>query len=529
MKKKLGLGVVLAGAVLAGVYMLHYAGEQGQRSPTGRAAGTSQAPNILILIADDVGVDKISSYAEDADPDYPNVTQYLPSTPVIDSLAEHGVRFTDAWAAPSCSPTRAMMYTGNYGFRTSIGSPLGKPGQGEMETEDSITMAEMLSEEGYTSALIGKWHLGWGSNPESWSEGDQWEDHQDSPTETELHPITHGFQSFSGTLGGELDEGDTDYGYTDWLRIVARKCEGCNRTDVAEATETSDYATTVAVDDALNWVDRQSGSWMLTMAFHAPHTPMEAPDSSCTYAEDPGSYSPTERPDIFRAMLECLDIHIGELLYDLRDQGELDDTLIVFVGDNGTVTTMAEGPFDDDRGKATTFESGIRVPMIITDGRTWMAGQDDFTRSNDWFASPRFIVDPGTEIADLVHVADVYATVAEVAGADGSSGQDSISLLPLLEDTDGKIREVIYSEMFNPTEGTGNLAIRKGDWKMRVSVNNSRDATCRRDVELYDLSSDRFEQTDLAETETEALSELLGELDDLAATHPDPWFDVDNC
>ncbi|MFT5684860.1 MAG: arylsulfatase B, partial [Myxococcota bacterium] len=338
---------------------------------------SSTPPNILLLIADDVGVDKINTYAGDADPDYRKDADFLPQTPTIDSLAASGLRFTDAWANPKCSPTRAAVYSGRYGFRTGIGTALGPPGQDDLDPDMVTTVAEMLAEEGYTSSMVGKWHLGEGEVPSDWSDGESWVDHLDSPAAISLTPREHGWDNFAGTLTGELDT-DGSGSYNNWLRVTTLGSE-------VVANEETTYATEQAVNDGLAWVARQDGPWMLTMAFHAPHSPLEAPDSDCMISEDSELSSDLA---VYRAMLECLDLNIADMLAGLEELGDLDDTLIFFIGDNGTDAAVAEDSFDDDRGKGTLYESGVRVPLIVADGRTWMSQQDDFIPGPDWFRSP---------------------------------------------------------------------------------------------------------------------------------------------
>ena len=472
---------------------------------------TAKPPNILLLIADDVGVDKVGAYADDADPDYRSDAEFLPQTPTLDALAASGLRFTDAWANPKCSPTRAAIYTGNHGFRTGIGSPLGPPGQDELDPADVTTIAEVLADAGYSSAMVGKWHLGEGAAATI-----EWE--MDTLTETVLHPLRHGWDSFSGTLTGELDT-DGVSNYTDWERISSR---GRHTITTNETT----YATAQTVDDGLIWVKQQDEDtpWMLTMAFHAPHTPLEAPPEDCVWTEDEDL---SDDREIYRAMMECLDINIADLLAGLDSLGHLDDTLIIFVGDNGTDSDLAEGVFADDRGKGTVHESGVRVPLIITDGRAWLQVQDNFVPDRDWMTGATMVANPGSDVDDLVHVVDLFATIAEVANADGSSGEDSISLLPVLRDFDSDLREFVYAEAFVPDHGLGELALRMEDWKLLAQVSEQDGALCRHNYRLYDLSTDRFEQSNLQADDADTLADMVALLDEIATE--DAWFAVEEC
>ena len=231
--------------------------------------------------------------------------------------------------------------------------------------------------------------------------------------------------------------------------------------------------------------------------------------------------------EIYRAMMECLDINIADLLASLDSLGHLDDTLIIFVGDNGTDSDLAEGVFADDRGKGTVHESGVRVPLIITDGRAWLQVQDNFVPDRDWMTGATMVANPGSDVDDLVHVVDLFATIAEVANADGSSGEDSISLLPVLRDFDSDLREFVYSESFVPDYGLGELALRMEDWKLLAQVSEQDGERCRHNYRLYDLSTDRFEQSNLQADDADTLADMVALLDEIATE--DAWFAVEEC
>ena len=517
--KVAGTATGLLGLLTVGYWVFQSQTEEGTSATTGQAMGTDYPPNILLIVADDLGVDKVDSYADDASTDYRANAQYLPQTPVMDSLATSGVRFTDAWANPSCTPTRAALYTGHHGFRTGMGNPTGRSGQEDMDP-DQITVADMLNEAGYRSAIFGKWHVGEGERPGEWSDIQSWAQYLDTPYQVSPGPMQMGYTMFIGDLEGKLDHSPFT-GYTDWMRIEVRKPGGVV---TAVATAETDYVTRVTTDDALEWINRQPGRWMATLGYHSPHTPLENPPADCVYGEAAAEGNST---DTFRQMVECLDIEIGRLLDGIED---LDDTLIVVVGDNGTQIGVHEDVFDDGRGKGTLYESGVRVPLIMADGRTWMAEhQPGFVRSQDWRTSPRHIVDPGSEVADPVHVVDIAATLVDLAGADPSQAVDGQSFAPLLHDTNDPIPTHVYTEQFS-AGGTGTAALRVGDDKLIIQVMPGDGGTCRGSFELYDLLSDRFENNDrLAgnEPDTETRDALLDTLE--GVIEPGSWLDVPNC
>jgi len=532
----LALTLLLVVGVIAAFVLLR-SSEDG--SPTGHAIGVTPPtppPNVLLIVADDMGVDKLSAYADDIDPDYREEADNLPETPVIDTLVTAGVRFTDAWSNPTCSPTRGALFTGNHGFRTGVGKPVGNEDASNLQ-RSATTIAETLNLEGYTSGMFGKWHLGENETPEGWTEEDGWEALVGEQVTFESEPILQGWDMFCGSIDGTLD-GYDGRGYYSWIAVEDEGCEGCSELQVIEFTE---YATIQAVDDAIGWANAQEGPWMASLTLNAPHKPFELPPEGCSYRPE-GDEAPTHSGGIYKEMVECIDIQLGVLFAGIE---EMDNTLIIFVGDNGTVSSISEGVYRDDRGKGTLYESGVRVPLVIADGQAFLEQDPDYADARDMFGAgkgagkadrPRIqpraehVADPGSESAELAHVVDIFATIAEAAGAQSNTGLDGISLLPQLSDVEGPVREVVYSEGFSST-GTGTYALRKGNWKIIGGVQRSGVRYCPTNHKLFDLSADRLESEDLLSGDSAnanaeaAYQDLLSELDALAeAAEARPWF-----
>src|SRR6185436_9712292 len=192
--------------------------------------------NVLVLIADDLGAYSLAAYGPGAD---------LPPTPTIDRLAATGVVFRNAWSQPMCSPTRATIQTGRYGFRTKIGVNISACCNDPALPREEVTLPAMLDlgTGGVTAhAMFGKWHLG--SNPVG---GD-------------LAPNLAGYGHFAGSMDGQLAD------YFRWRKTV----DGA-------VTISTRYATSACVDDALAWIRQQPERWVCVVAFSAPHTPFHAP------------------------------------------------------------------------------------------------------------------------------------------------------------------------------------------------------------------------------------------------------------
>lgn len=407
-------------------------------SPPGTRAEASDAstpPNVLILLADDLGVDVLGAYAEGPDP---------APTPTLDGLAQRGVLFRNAWAHPVCSPTRATIQTGRHPWRLGIGMQI-PPGATTVLPDSETTLPELLamySDTTYATAAIGKWHLG----------NDPWA------------PNAAGYDHFAGTPGNLVDPED----YFQWTKIV----DGV-------AVPSTTYATTDAVDSALQWIAGVQEPWLCYVAFHAPHSPFHAPPAHLHTIGLPNVDPRLEPRPFYKAMVEALDTEIGRLLAGLGESSE--NTLVVFLGDNGTPREAARYPFVPSHAKLTPYEGGINVPLIV--------------------AGPGVV--SGGESHALVSTTDLFATLADVAGIDLATALppglklDSISLMPYLADPQkASLRGSLYSELFTPN-GPG---VKDVYWHMlrdqRYKLIVRREAWGVR-RELYDLLSDPFERRNL--------------------------------
>ncbi|GJM22772.1 MAG: hypothetical protein DHS20C15_26870 [Planctomycetota bacterium] len=392
-------------------------------------------PNVLLILADDLGIDRVAAYGAHPDPG---------NTPVIDQLAREGVLFRNAWANPFCTSSRATILTGRYSMRTGLGS-ITSPSSGSQLALSELTLPEALPV-AYRNAAVGKWHLAAGNAPEA----------------SLLHPMESGFEHHRGSIGN-LPSADGESAYFHWQKNV----------DGALQTSTT-YATTDAVDEALGFIEQWSAKeepWFLWLAFNAPHKPFHAPPAELHSVELPDVIDP---PLHMRALTEAMDTEIGRLLAEL-DPAVRANTYVIFLGDNGTLDAATTAPFLQNHAKGTVFNGGVHVPLIVT--------------------GPG--VPAGDECAALVNSTDLFATVLELAG-ELSQAEDSISLLPYLQDpSTPSLRPWIYAERFTPDHTVNFLvrhqAIRDARFKLRRIEGNGQVL-----VEgLSDVLADFHESTDL--------------------------------
>ena len=336
----------------------------------------STAPNILLIIADDMGLD--------ASPGY-DIGSVKPNMPNLQSLINSGIKFTNLWSNPTCSPTRATILTGKYGFKTGVIDP------GDILSTSKTSLQKYIDTNAntlYNHAVIGKWHLSNNTN----------------------HPNDMGINHFAGLLGGGVQS------YWNW-----------NLTINGVTTNATEYTTTKFTDLAINWVAEQTTPWFLWLAYNAPHTPFHLPPNNLHYQgvlpSDQASIDSNPLP-YYMAALEALDSEMGRLINSMSEE-EKDNTLIIFIGDNGTPNQVVQ-VHPSTRAKGSVYQGGVNVPMIIS-GK-------NVTRGNE------------TEGA-LINTTDLFTTIANMAGASPTEIHDSKSFKELLTSTDniGK-RDYVYTE-----------------------------------------------------------------------------------
>lgn len=393
--------------------------------------------NTLILVADDVGVDAVSAYRVAAAP---------APTPVIDSLAARGVLFERAWATPMCSPTRAQLHTGRYAFRTGVGNHLVLGWFGRPLRITEHTLPEVLDRAGYEHALIGKWHLG-----------------RDGGTGDLAPNVVGGWSYFAGQM-------------QNFNRYPFENYFSWERVENGRRSTSRIYATTANVDDALAWIRSRRRPWVCMVCFNAAHVPFHAPPRALHGYDLRGKNPFFEPRPFFQAMVQAMDTEIGRLLAGLGAARRA-RTNVIFVGDNGSPREVIAPPFGRDQAKGTLFEGGVRVPLIV--------------------AGPA-VRAPGRRERALVHVVDLFATVAELSGVDArayvprSVPLDSISLVPYLRAAGrSPLRRTMITERFGANDRRlDGVAIRDDTHKLIVWTSPWRES-------LYDLSKDPFERHDL--------------------------------
>ncbi len=408
-----------------------------------------QAPtNILMMTADDLGVDIINAYG---------LGVLTPPTPNIDALAAQGVRFDNAYLNPGGSTSLANIETGRYARRHGIGFTVYSM-QVPLSLEE-ITLPKLLAAsttDVWDTALIGKWFLG------------------NAQTGGLLSPNLHGYGLYEG-IPGNLGL-DNLHGYSYFNYPLVRNGQ--------VVTYETTYATTRQVDSALEFIGQAAEPWFINLIFNAPHTPIHTPPADLfTVSVPPTLKKGDSAVPFYHAMVEALDTEIGRLLAGI-DPEVLARTTVIFLADNGTPQGSISPPFDPSKGKMTPYEGGIKVPLIVT--------------------GPH-VVSPGRAVEHLVQGTDLFATVAEIAGIDLAaalpSGRvvDSVSLMPYLRDPAALAqRKFAWSELFIPN-GIGIphhvelFAVR--DRRHKLIRKRYEQGTAQH--EFYDLLADPLETTNL--------------------------------
>ncbi len=456
-------------------------------------ARPARVPNIIVLLADDLGKYEVSAYGVD----------HI-STPHIDQIGAEGVVFEEGYVtAPTCAPSRAGIMTGRvqnrYGFETQImevyptnwveyisGRWIVDTGEFVVEAKPSfpsewqahkqgvppseITLPEILKKYGYATALIGKWHLGVSHKQVPLVRGFDYQfgfygaSSLYTPERNWPHIINHEHQSFSA-----------QYQWT-----MGRREEAAIREN-GKVVREDEYLTFAFRDRMKNYIrEHKDEPFFLYAAFSAPHVPFQAPvDYYCKYA-----YVEDDNKRVYYSMISALDDAIGEVHQTVKDVGIEEDTLIFLLSDNGGASythATDNGPLKG--GKLTQFEGGINVPFMMK-----------------WTGK----IAPGTRYENPVSSTDIFATSVAAAGGVLPSDReyDGVDLLPYVTGQDeGQPHEQLFWRADHI------WAMRDGKYKLILST---RDGW----AELHDLEADKSEKINLREQMPELFEKLRQEHED---------------
>ncbi len=378
----------------------------------GMALTAQESPNILLIISDDLGVDHSQGYHD---------SNLMPTTPNLDQLRANGITFENAFSTPVCTPTRAAIISGKYGNKTGV---LSVPGSLNFTHESIFKAIENETNNAYADAVVGKWHLGQGQNLQ--------------------HPNDHGVDQFTGVIGGGVMD------YYSWPKVKD-----------GQSNINTNYITSELTDEAIDWVSNQSKPWFLWLAHTAPHSPYHIPPEELFTINNPQS-----NRQQYTAMIEALDSEIGRLINNIPAD-ELENTLIIYIGDNGTPNTLLND-YPNGHGKGSVYQGGIRVPFIVSGVGVTRKGERE---------------------SAMVHVVDIYATLLEIVGTELPGGRfNSLSFKHLLDGSDGPTRDYNFSEVTNGNSSS--YTIRGPRYKLIEFAEDNRQ-------EFYDLLLDSLETNDL--------------------------------
>jgi len=349
-----------------------------------------------------------------------------PNTPHINSFKNEGISFDNCWVNPTCSPTRASIITGKYGYRTGVKWANDKLHSSEMTLQKYINQQ---TSDAYATALIGKWHLsGSGlniSNPEDF-----------------------GIDYYAGLLGGGVQS------YTQWMFS----------NPLEQTTETS-YITEKFTTLSIDWIKAQDKPWFLWLAYTAPHTPFHSPPAQMhSQGNLPEYVDGMDATPYYLAAIEAMDYQIGQLL-DSMTSSERENTIVIFIGDNGTPNQVAQFPYSNTSAKGSLYQGGINTPLFVSGAGVERMGVTD---------------------SNLINSTDLFATIAALAGVSVSEINDSKSLKPLLS-SENSHRDFQYSEKDDGTMET--WVISNGTYKLFTDTDGNQ--------EMYALQTDPYESNNL--------------------------------
>lgn len=432
------------------------------------AAEPKRRPNVIVIIADDLGVGDVGAYGGP-----------VARTPNIDALAEGGVRLTQGHVtAPVCSPSRVGLLSGRHNARYGFEhNPIGIRTEHLPVTEPTI--AHRMKALGYVTGHIGKWHLGW---------------------RPELRPDRRGFDSYYGMASGS--------------RFFPADMAGVERIAFPTLSDPDAGATTAGVitmtrngqpetvtsnltdrftDEAVGFITaHRDRPFFLYLAYNAPHTPLEA--EAARLDRFPAELRRDQR--ILAAMTAALDDGVGRITETLRAQGLERDTLVIFLSDNGCPRYLQGACFDGglNGGKRHLLQGGLRVPFIVNWPGVLKAGRYDGVASS----------------------LDIAATALAAAGAETTPRLDGVDLVPFLT---GRRPAAAHPDLY--WRATPSRAVRSGDWKL-IQAETPQGA---RQTFLFNLRTDPGETRNLARAQPAIAARLANKLAAWEQGLPAPAFE----
>ena len=424
-------------------------------------------PNVILIITDDQGYG-----------DFGFTGNSIVKTPNIDRLSEEGILFSNFHVSPVCAPTRSSLLTGRYSLRTGVRDTYNG---GAIMASNEITIAEVLQENGYHTGMFGKWHLG-----------------DNYPT----RPIDQGFDESVIHLAGGMGQVGDITTYFQYDRSYYDPVLWKN----GKQHSYSGYCSDVFTDQAMEFIQRQNDQpFFCYLSYNAPHTPLQVPVEWLREYEDipdeqfqnmAGSNMEMSKKDIkdarrIYAMVSNIDSNLGRLFSMLEQTGKAENTIIIFMTDNGPQQRRYVSGFRGRKG--SVYEGGIRVPLIIR--------------------HPEY--SGGQTFDQLTAHLDMLPTIAEFCGIKTVKPQiDGMSLVPILEkqgiSTDNRIFLSYWTRKY--PEKYRNISLHKGNFKL---VGNTNSISEVRDFELYDLSSDPSEKINIISDHLPTASSLRQSMDSL--------------
>lgn len=436
-------------------------------------------PNIIVIITDDQGYGDLSCMG---------ATDFR--TPYLDRLAGDGVRMTDFYAnSPVCSPSRAALLTGKYPIHAGVRSILTGGRKTTGLSAQVPTMPALLKQNGYQTAMFGKWHLG---------------------LTDDSRPSSHGFDEWFGFLAGCIDF----YSHIYYWELNSGGPLNTQTHDLwhndQEIWRNGEYFTELITEHAVKYVREAAKSdqpFFMYLPYNAPHYPMHAPQKYM----DRFAHMPWDR-QVMAAMVSAVDDSIGDIIAELERQGAYDDTLIFFMSDNGPsreARNWLDGNPDPYYGgttgqlkghKGSLFEGGVRVPGIMS----WKNGI------------------PGGQVIDTpIAAMDVLPTLLGAIGADvPAENFDGTNLLDMLTNSTAPPERDLFWEFLDQT------SVRRGKWKLTLNGTLVENVPPEDSVFLADLDADMAEQHNLKDEKPDIAKELTETAQQWRQRMDDYWDDT---